>query len=86
MHRKIYKYHFNERGDPMTAPIGDVVLVDYEGDGTEAPTIWIEHTPGCANTQYFMIGTGHRFDPDPVKHVGSARCGRFVWHVYAERS
>lgn len=84
MTRTIRKHHF-ESGTQI-APIGHVRLVDYQGDGSERPTIWIEFDisredpPLC---EYFIRATGDIFKPG--KHddfVGSANCGRYVWHVY----
>lgn len=82
--RLIYKFKFDPSSRPISAPRGDALLVDYEQDGSELPTIWIEFTPGCAETRYFIRATGEQFDHRPdIKHVGSARCGRYVWHIYA---
>lgn len=77
----IYKYSFSSM--TMIAPIGTVLLVDYQGDGSELPTLWIDHDLTVAHTNYFIVGTGQA-RPNAAQHVGSAMCGRYVWHVFAE--
>lgn len=83
--RVIYKYTIP--ADGMQAQRGDVRLVGYQGDSSELPTIWIEHTIGGGGLdEYHFIGTGMQFDQHPAdEFVGSAQCGRFVWHVFRRR-
>lgn len=79
MSKVIHKFPFAST-DPIKAPNGRVVLVDWQQNKT-LPTIWIEYEPGVTpDTTYTFIGTGH---PVPAgEHVGSCICGPFVWHVY----
>lgn len=80
MNRQVLKYPFMHTS-PLVAPVGKVVLVDYQSDNSEMPTLWIEHAPGAPMATYVMVGTGHPI-ASHMEHVGSAICGRFVWHVY----
>jgi hypothetical protein len=77
----IYKYPFT--ATILRAPLGAVLLVGYQGDGSELPTLWIDHDQTAPYTNYFVVGTGQN-RPNGAKHVGSAICGRYVWHVYME--
>lgn len=81
--RVIYKYRWL-RGEHLNVPRGKVVLVNYEGNGSELPTIWIEHESPTDSRmmRLYLYGTGGKIDAGH-RHVGSAVCGRFVWHVYA---
>jgi len=81
--RVVYKYNFR-KGGVIRAPRGYVALVAYQPNGTEFPTIWVEHDPGVTpECDYFIVGTGSPIDPyERAEHVGSALCGSFVWHVY----
>lgn len=82
--RTVYKYQFEPFAAPIEVPDGDVVLVDYENDGSEVPTVWIDHEVGAPTIKLVMVGTGHQITSTLAEHVGSARCGRFVWHIYKE--
>lgn len=82
MPRTIHKFPLTTVTNML--PVGKVVLVDWlNHDDDVLPTIWIEYDPYDAqNTdQYIIVGTGHHV-PTDMEHVGSAVCGRFVWHVY----
>lgn len=77
----IHKYKMV--GDASFAPAGKVLLVDYQGDGSELPTLWVQHDPiSTPMTSYHIFATGSNVPRDGLEHVGSAICGRFVWHVY----
>lgn len=78
----IYKYPIG-KDFHITAPRGAVRLVGYQKDGSDLPTIWIEHDRDApSDTIYLVLGTGEFVDPRHNEHVGSAICGRYVWHVY----
>lgn len=77
----IYKYAMSN--GVTRAPAGPVRLVAQQ-DGSELPTLWIEHLVNApSDTNYYVRGTGQQFNDEGSKHVGSAVCGHFVWHVYA---
>lgn len=84
MRTVIYKYTFNGEGD-LKVPAGKVLHVDSQHNGA-FPTIWVEHSFETMNThdhqRYTIVGTGGHFDNTRMKHVGTAICGPFVWHVY----
>lgn len=82
MSRTIHKYGLTTGINVL--PKGKVVLVGWlNHDDDVLPTIWIEYDPNDAQhtDQYVIVGTGHSVWID-MEHVGSAICGRFVWHVY----
>lgn len=86
----IYKYKLDIGLDNIL-PCGDVLLIDNQNDELY---IWIQHyrdSPWHSN--YTVYGTGITDLGDMVridgwegisnkKHVGSAKCGEYVWHVY----
>lgn len=79
--RTIYKYEFGANGI-LIVPHGKVVLVAQQND-SELPTVWVEHERVTDQRMALhMYPTGQPIDVRH-KHVGSAVCGRFVWHVYA---
>lgn len=79
--KSIHKFKLPEHGHLM-APLGKVVLVAYEGDNSELPTVWIERDMNSKHVPYSIVGTGEEYNPLGSEHVGSAICGRFVWHVF----
>jgi hypothetical protein len=88
----IYKYKL-DIGNDNILPCGDVLLVDNQNENLY---IWIQHfktTPWLSN--YTVYGTGITDLGEDItiegwerhlnkKHVGSAKCGEFVWHVYSK--
>lgn len=62
-----------------------VIHVD-EQDGR--PTIWFEtatNAPSKSKMKFTIVGTGHDV-PEKSSHVGSCKCGAFVWHIYQMRN
>lgn len=80
--RRIYKWTLLPTSKVPWSP-GDRVLMVADQRGTL--TLWAEQEDG--NTvpyrEFVVVGTGFEA-PAGLEHVGSAVCGEFVWHVYAE--
>ena len=83
--KTIYKYPIASMETFCSIPgPGNVVLVDTQ-DGF-FPTVWVEvDTDKDEKAVLFRIfGTGADL-PEHGEHVGSAVCGKYVWHVYRMR-
>lgn len=79
----VYKQQLTE--DLTTIEVSSdsfTILHVDEQDGV--PTIWyetVQHPLVKKLVKFFYIGTGQNV-PDNSIHVGSCKCGLFVWHVY----
>lgn len=83
--RRVWKFEFGDNVMLTTPPLRDphVVLVARQHTD-DLPAIWIEHggtDPQGQRLELIVIGTGHPCPPD-LKHMGSAVCGEYVWHIY----
>lgn len=82
MARRIYKW---ELGPDLTLPWSpaDRVLMVANQRGTV--TLWAEQEDEhpAPRRRFTVVGTGFEA-PAGFEHVGSAVCGEFVWHAYAE--
>lgn len=96
--KTILKYVIDVRHPSMPMPVGaKVVLVGHQPGQTRPGQVvlWAEvetssesvAAPGDDNQERFEVrdfwvfGTGHPIRPG-LKHVGSAICDEFVWHVF----
>lgn len=79
--KTIRKYPFGQ-SSTVFAPIGKVLLADYQDNGSDLPTLWIEHDADAERVEYVIMATGAEWNESESEHVGSAICGRYVWHVY----
>ncbi len=88
MGRVVWKYPLIPTGADWVAqpvvpsPATARVLCVGEQDG--GLLAWIEVDPAGALGPLSLIvrGTGHNFDADGSRYVGTAFVGPFVWHVY----
>lgn len=80
--RRIYKWPLSPTTSIPWSPDDRVLMVADQG-GT--PTLWAEQEDELpAPTRLVtVVGTGMTA-PAGLEHLGSAVCGEFVWHVYAE--
>lgn len=81
--RRIYKWPLMPTTQVPWSP-GDRVLMIANQNGT--PTLWAEQEDGAPPSSQrgiAVVGTGFEA-PSGLEHIGSAVCGEFVWHVYAE--
>jgi hypothetical protein len=80
--KSIWKYQLTINDDIQTVHMPAGARVVFVADQDEEPTMWAE-VDGSAPTEarrFRIHGTGH-----PIYgswYVGTAICGRFVWHVY----
>jgi len=88
--RTIWKFKFDDNVFIATPPLAEPRVVHVAQQGQSLwPTVWIEHSdrgwwdPDVQrqSVELVIVGTGHPAPPD-LRHVGSAICGEFVWHVY----
>lgn len=48
------------------------------------PVMWFEtvaNSPSKTKIKFVIVGTGEEV-PEKSFHVGSCKCGAFIWHVY----
>ncbi len=79
----VYKYPFQVDDDVrIDMPIGAEILLIETQNGV--PTIWAQVNPKATyvTRRFRVVGTGHPFESDRVKHVGSFQQPPFVWHLY----
>jgi len=96
--RVIYKYQFVDEVSVLEVPYGIVrhvgsewVSDDHYQVPREIPTLWVEHllnddgtiysTPRTA-LRFRFYATGESIDGSLDSFVGTAVCGRYVWHVF----
>jgi hypothetical protein len=80
---RIFKYELIIN-DVVTVPMpqGATVLTVQSQGGVLC--LWAEVDPNAPPVdRYFrIVGTGHRFDREGLRYVGTGQSGLFVWHVY----
>jgi hypothetical protein len=81
--RRVYKWPLIEPTTKVPWSPDDRVLLVADQRGTL--TLWAEQEDEreAPVRGFTVVGTGHKA-PAGLDHVGSAVCGEFVWHVYAE--
>jgi hypothetical protein len=80
--RRIYKWPLMPTTKLPWSPEDRVLLV---ADQRGTLTLWAEQEDAfpAPHREFIVVGTGFEA-PAGLEHVGSAVCGDFVWHVYAE--
>lgn len=82
--RTIYKYGLGGLNSHITVEMpegADVLTFQYQAD---QPCIWaLVDTERPAVIRHFLIhGTGHAFNGQEDRYVGTAQRGPFVWHLF----
>jgi hypothetical protein len=80
--KSIWKYPLVLSGGPQTMFMPAGARVVFVGEQNDRPVMWTEVGGGEPDTcrVFRIFGTGQ---PIPGgEYVGTAICGRFVWHVY----
>ncbi len=78
----IYKYAVSVGGATLIyIPIGATIVHVAEQDGI--PTLWakVNTNAPLEYRSFVCIGTGQMV-PNEGKYIGTAHCGRFVWHMF----
>lgn len=77
LRKRVLKYPLIISDAPQSI-FGDIVHVASQNG---LPTVWAVVGPGAAMRRVAVLGTGHDV-PVGYAYVGTAHCGRFVWHVF----
>ena len=79
----IYKYQLQTTDEQViNMPVDHKVL--HVGGQDKVLTMWVE-VEADGPTEDFLIeimGTGNEYEEENRKHIGSAVCPPFVWHVF----
>ena len=85
MSRTVWKHALLPGNDLAVHGWPDIVHVGPATPGEDAPAVWIEQDPASdeiVTIRVQVVGTGHPLPDGPSRHIGSAWCGAFMWHVY----
>lgn len=79
--KTIFRYALPVNDEVHTLTLsGEIVHVDSRERGLVE--VWALHGDGVPASRRFQIfGTGHRVPDVPLRHVGTALDGPYVWHL-----